>query len=589
MKKTKRQTAGRKKSLGANHDTLNNLKDYIDIMEHVRGLIHSTLDFDELMQRLIVVASETLACQTSAIALREPGQWQIRYTYGFPEEIKGLILSDNEALTASTAETTLKPVVILDAYNDIRANKAQMEAWKTRSLIAVPLRTRESVIGVIYFNFEQQVDAFSPLTLEFVHSLSTSISMALQNIRLYELARAEANEQKMLEKYRTLFTLIDEGFGINELIYDSEGHAVDWIFIEVNPAFEKHTGLKDVQGKRALEVNPESENHWLEIYGRVAATGEPIRFIREVCGLNRWLEVYAFRPDHSKSNQIATLLKDVTAEIRAKDAMEQTIRIQDEIFTNVAHELKTPLNMIFSGVQAVEYSIRKDQVLVQKDKNLRILQMVKQNCYRFTKLINNIIDESKMDSGFMTLELENENIVELIASVVQSVSEYIREKGLKIDFYSDLDEVLIACDREKVERIILNLISNAIKFSHPQTTINVSVNAKEDYVEIQVKDAGIGIGEDELHKIFKRFHKVDQSMSRNTEGTGIGLSLVKSFVELHGGSIQVESEPNQGSTFSVKLPFILVDQEKKAVKLEMAGHKKEMIDIEFSDVFSPSL
>ena len=171
------------------------------------------------------------------------------------------------------------------------------------------------------------------------------------------------------------------------------------------------------------------------------------------------------------------------------------------------------------------------------------INIIKQNCYRFTKLVNNIIDVSKIESGFLKLNLSNENIVNIIENIVQSVSDYIKVKGLNIVFDTNTEEKIIACDPDKVERIIINLISNAIKFTNASGSIFVNIIDKGDTVEISVKDTGIGMDKKHLNNIFKRFHQVDKSLSRNTEGSGIGLSLVRSIVKLHGGKISAESKP----------------------------------------------
>ena len=177
-----------------------------------------------------------------------------------------------------------------------------------------------------------------------------------------------------------------------------------------------------------------------------------------------------------------------------------------------------------------------------------------QNCYRLSKLINNIVDLSKIEAGFFQLNLSNNNIVEIVEEIVNSVTAYTDIKGLSIIFDTDTEEKIIACDPEKIERIVLNLISNAIKFSDVGNEIFVNIQDKNELIEISVKDNGIGIEHNQLDMIFDRFKQVDKSLSRNAEGAGIGLSLVKAIVEMHQGRIYVESEIGKGSKFIVELP-----------------------------------
>ena len=260
--------------------------------------------------------------------------------------------------------------------------------------------------------------------------------------------------------------------------------------------------------------------------------------------------------------------------------------MQDEIFSNVSHELKTPLNVIFSTNQLMEFYLKNDSLEDNNKKVSNGINIIKQNCYRFTKLINNIVDISKIESGFLKLNLSNENIVSITENIVQSVSDYIKVKELNIIFDTNTEEKIIACDPDKIERIILNLISNAVKFTDASGSIFVNILDKGDTVEISVKDTGIGMDKKHLDNIFKRFHQVDKSLSRNAEGSGIGLSLVKSIVKLHGGKISTESKPDEGSIFKIELPARTIENPKVTTESKSMNNKIEMINIEFSDIYS---
>lgn len=262
------------------------------------------------------------------------------------------------------------------------------------------------------------------------------------------------------------------------------------------------------------------------------------------------------------------------------------LKMQDEIFANISHELKTPLNVIFSANQLMELYLKNDSLEDNRENILKGSNIIKQNCYRLIKLINNIVDLSKMESGYLKLNLYNENMVYVVEDIVQSVSEHIKGKGINIVFDTDTEEKIIACDAEKIERIILNLISNAIKFTDTNGTIFINIFDRGNSIEIEVKDTGIGIDKKHLNDIFERFHQVDKSLSRNAEGSGIGLSLVKSIVELHGGKISVDSTLGEGTTFKIELPARTVKNEKVIEKNKTRNNKVEMINIEFSDIYS---
>lgn len=275
---------------------------------------------------------------------------------------------------------------------------------------------------------------------------------------------------------------------------------------------------------------------------------------------------------------------DITAEIRANKVMEKTLKTQEELLVNISHELKTPLNVISSTAQLLDMYYKNDSLEIKMDALIKYINSIKLNSYRLSKLINNIIDTSKIEAGFFELNLSNNNIVEVIEEIVMSVTNFTEIKGLSIIFDTDIEEKIIACDPEKIERIILNLISNAIKFSNEGGEILVNIKDMDEWVEISVKDNGVGIEKEHLDMIFDRFKQVDKSLSRNTEGTGIGLSLVKSIAQLHGGKISVESEYGKGSKFIVVLPARSVTNPNTLFNKNMKN-KAESIEVEFSDVY----
>lgn len=220
----------------------------------------------------------------------------------------------------------------------------------------------------------------------------------------------------------------------------------------------------------------------------------------------------------------------------------------------------------------------------KKDLTVKHINSIKRNSYRLSKLINNIIDLSKIEGGFFELNLSNNNIVEVVEDMVIAVTEFTESKGLHITFDTDTEVQIIACDPEKIDKIVLNLISNAIKFSNEGGEIFVNVKSKNEFVEISVKDNGIGIEDKHLDMIFDKYNQIDKSLSRSAEGTGVGLSLVKSIVELNGGIINVESELGIGSKFTVKLPSKKVLQENIRFNNAIRDGSKT-IQVEFSDVY----
>ncbi|MGH4123253.1 MAG: PAS domain-containing sensor histidine kinase [Clostridium sp.] len=284
--------------------------------------------------------------------------------------------------------------------------------------------------------------------------------------------------------------------------------------------------------------------------------------------------------------QVIAIIIDITKETRAKLQLEKNLKMQEEFFINISHEIKTPLNVIFSTTQLFGLYVKNNSIIENQDNLEKYINVIKQNCNRQLKLVNNLVDLSKIESGFFKLHMSNENIVNVIDDIVQSVSEYVENKGLKIIFDTDIEEKNISCDPTNIERVMLNLISNAIKFSLAGDEISVNIHDKVDSVEISVKDTGIGIETDYLDVIFERFKQVDKSLSRNAEGSGIGLCLVKSIVELHGGRINLQSELGKGSKFTIEFPNRLVAVPCDTIENKSIRSELQTINIEFSDIYS---
>ncbi|WP_195989756.1 sensor histidine kinase [Clostridium sp. D53t1_180928_C8] len=251
--------------------------------------------------------------------------------------------------------------------------------------------------------------------------------------------------------------------------------------------------------------------------------------------------------------------------LNAKNKAEEANNLKAHFISNISHELKTPINVILCATQLIELKNSKNN---QENQNSNI-SIVKDNCYRLIRLISNIIDIEKAELNDLKLNLENDNIVSLTEDIVMSVIPYAEKKNLNLIFDTDEEVVMIEIDTIKIERVILNLLSNSIKFSKENGYIGVKIRPMEEYVDIIVEDNGVGISKEELPNIFERFRQVDNSLTRKNEGSGIGLSIVKSLVELHSGEIRVESELNKGTRFIVKLPKGMnVNSNNKYIRIE---------------------
>lgn len=273
--------------------------------------------------------------------------------------------------------------------------------------------------------------------------------------------------------------------------------------------------------------------------------------------------------ERKKAEQTAKLLYEA----------QENEKLKNEFFANLSHELRTPINVIYSALQVMD--LNNDPKFLKKYNAI-----IKQNCYRLLRLINNIIDSTKIDAGFLKLNLTYKNIVPVVEDIVLSISSYVESKGMNLIFDTNVEEVYLDFDPDIIERIILNLLSNAVKFRRKNGTINVNMYHQDESIIICVKDDGIGIPQDQQRFIFDRFRQVDKTLSRNKEGSGIGLSLVKSLVELHKGTIKLRSKEGVGSEFIIQLPILETLKYSKEATQTIDNNIVQKINIEFSDIYS---
>lgn len=269
---------------------------------------------------------------------------------------------------------------------------------------------------------------------------------------------------------------------------------------------------------------------------------------------------------------------------RKKAEIDNTIKnekMKIEFFADVSHELRTPLNVILGAIQLLSLQMDKGSIIDEEDKLSEYLSIVKFNALRLLRLVNNIIDFTKIDSGFNELDLKKCNIVSFVEEITNSVVPCTEGKGIELTFDTSEEEIFTLIDPSKMERVILNLLSNAIKFTPNGGDVFVNITFEEN-INISIKDTGIGMDSDKVKLIFERFKQVNNGYIKANEGSGIGLSLAKSIIEKHGGYIDVQSILGEGSEFTIVLPKDNIDID--AGEFSIYEFQLESIDLELSDI-----
>jgi len=518
--------------------------------------------------------------------------------------------------------------------------------------------------------------------------------------------RSDAERRASEERFSTLFSSMDEGFCVIEMMFDDAGKPFDYSFLEINPAFIQQTGLADAVGRTMRDFAPAHEEYWFETYGRVAMTGEPIRFESEAKALGRWFDVYAFRFGETESCRVAVLFKDITqrkqaevelrnaeeqrrmaldagelgawninlttnvfaaddrfrlifqgssapltyeaaierihpedreqviaavaAATRAEDpapyaseyrvvhpdgklhwvfargrasyagegadrkltsfdgtvvditerkAMEDELRRvaadmseadhrKDEFLAMLAHELRNPLAPLRNALEIVRLSADDPQSVRSA------AALMDRQVHHMVRLVDDLLDVSRITRGKIDLRLERVDLESIIRQAVETSRPSIEAARHKLTMTLPLHAVWLRADAVRLAQVFANLLNNSCKYSEPDGRITLAAEAAGDEVVVSVRDTGVGIPAEMLPKIFELFMQIDQSLERSQGGLGIGLSLVRSLVELHGGSVQAFSEgPGLGSEFIVRLP-ILKELPKQAAQPTADGSGK---------------
>lgn len=322
---------------------------------------------------------------------------------------------------------------------------------------------------------------------------------------------------------------------------------------------------------KSIDKNEKKESviHTRFSYNNVMFEAQEIRFYETV---------------HQKTFQVSIIdsiedkikLEDAKRELQLRDVMEKT---RDEVLSNISHEFKTPVNVIYSTVQIQDLNLQKGDY----DKILEFNKLIKQNCNRLIRLINNFIDSTKLENNKVEIHKKRVNIVSITEDITMSVINFAKRQKIDVVFDAEQEELYCDIDIDQMERIMLNILSNAIKYNNPNGNIDVIVKDRKEKVYIDVIDSGIGIPKDRINTIFDRFERMENKNAVIKEGSGIGLSIVKKLVDALDGEINIESEVDKGTT--VRLIFKKSKNQNGIEEVyDISQHLEEKVNLEMSDI-----
>lgn len=452
-------------------------------------------------------------------------------------------------------------------------------------LCIYPMIVRNELIGTFSMTYSKEdAPKYNQDTL--FEEIAYKIAMLIKNYRLSQELKLENQKRKESEEELSLY--LDVSVDLKATLN------IHGCIIKANDSWEKVLGWSkaEIKAMHYSDLIHPDDISILEFLYDPNYIVEEIKYltIRLLCKDNtyKWIELslkYVKDKNVFMSTGIdVTSRKEVEVE---KKKLEEAIHlesIRNEFFGNISHEFKTPLNIILGIVQLIDKNIELDNIT--KENLIRHVDIMKQNSYRLLRLVNNLIDISRIDIGYYNLQPSNYNIVKVIEDITLSIAEYVKHKKINLIFNTDVEEITLACDPDKIERVMLNLLSNAIKYTDDNGDIYVSLNKVNEDVVVSVKDSGVGIPNDKLELIFDRFGQANDILSRRCEGSGIGLSIVKSIVEMHGGKIEVFSEIGKGSEFVFNIPIKILEEENVILTCDNKDYHVEKCNIEFSDIYN---
>ncbi|MBI4598549.1 MAG: phosphate regulon sensor histidine kinase PhoR [Candidatus Omnitrophica bacterium] len=355
-------------------------------------------------------------------------------------------------------------------------------------------------------------------------------------------AATEAIQQQLrqLESQRQQAQAILDSMGEGVVALDREGQVL-WLngsaqrLLELTPDQAKgkrltellrHPELDDVVREALTQQRPASRE--IQTFG---PREQAIRFQATPC------------EDQTAAAALVVVAQDVT-EIRRLEGVRR------EFVANVSHELKTPLTSIKSLTETLLTGALEDA-----QNNRRFVTMIDQDATRLTRLIDDLLALSQIESKATPLNLQPVNLRVLIESLLPMFAQPMQERHITMEVLIPADAPQVQADSDRLRQVFVNLIDNAVKFNTPSGRVSIRAQISEEQIRILVEDTGAGIPEQDLPRIFERFYRVDKARSRELGGTGLGLAIVKHLVELHHGTVDVRSQPGQGSTFTVTLPL----------------------------------
>ncbi|MFN2157995.1 MAG: ATP-binding protein [Anaerolineae bacterium] len=537
--------------------------DQVYLLYQIIQETYKSFDLDPVLNRTLIRISQALQADRGSILLLDPDSGYLEHraavarAHTLPKGGKRTRFRRGVGLAGWVIEHN-EPALLPSIDDDPRWEPDPGGPHDSQSALALPLASEREVLGVMLL-FHDERGYFQEKHLTFAEAAAKHIVTAIENTEMFRLVREQAYRLgTMLRRQRHINA---QNYAILSAIAD--GVAVsdeDGQIAVINDAARRilRLGAVELDGlplSTLFAALPEAEQEVVsEALARVRA--HPRRreqLIPLAVTVHREDQIIqaAFMPMFDERRiyaGIVIVFRDITRE-------REIAQAKNEFVSVVAHELRTPM----TSIKGYTDLILQGALGEVNDEQRHFLRIVKANVDRLSELIGDLLDTARIEAGRIRLEIEPIQVTSIVGEVCDSLAETIRERGLELTVEADPDVPTVQADRNRLIQILMNLLSNAYRYTPSGGSITVSVRLTDDAVLVAVADSGIGIAPEDQERIFERFHRVDNEIVNRQTGTGLGLTIARSLVELHGGRLWLESEFGVGSTFFFTLPIQHVD------------------------------
>ena len=508
-----------------------------DYLLEISRAITEQLDLNEVLRRILRAAASMLAGHVGLIALREGEALRVRASYGISPEVlehfepllTDVSIDDEGGLTIPFLEEKLQLV-------------AEAVDLRLRQVVALPMSVGQAFVGVIYI-FRSYGGSFSLNDRRVLESFADQAAIAVHNARSYQTAERERRRLEAILEHTADGVMILSPTRRIEMFNRALSRITGW------PAERAIGQLHDAvvvwhRREPGMRLEEAITTGWLT----QRAAGAPVNTL--------YAEGDLLRPDGTiigvgityapliEQGQVVNIIANVRDITHFREAQE----MKSTFISVISHELKTPVSLI----KGYASTLRREDAAWDPATVQASLQVIEDEADRLAELIDNLLEASRLQAGNFKLDISDVSLCHLAERVAADFRTQTNKHTIVVDFPRDCP--VVRGDEKRLRNVLDNLVSNAIKYSPNGGQVRIWAEVHPDEVWVGVSDEGIGIPQDELDRVFERFYRVNHDITRKTKGTGLGLYLVQSIVEAHGGRIWAESTPGKGATFTFALP-----------------------------------